>query len=443
MDSTRDPVVIIGGGLTGISTALHLRGPYQLLERCSSLGGLARTSRHGDFFFDCTGHWLHLRDPGIRDLVTELMGQHLVHVDRRARIHSHATETLYPFQANLHGLPPAVVNECLMGFIRTLLQRGEQVPRNFEQYILHHFGEGIARHFMVPYNSKLWGVHPRQITSAWCQRFVPIPEVEQVVAGAVGATSEELGYNASFLYPDQGGIETLTRALCGRLDPRRVQLSTEVQAVDTRRRAVQAQGQSFPYHALVSSAPLPELLAMLRPEPPAPILEAAGRLRATNVRYLDVASRSAPPSDYHWVYVPEQHLPFYRVGVFSNAVASMAPPGCSSLYVELASREPGADPAAEISDALAALVKIGALRDTADVVHAELRNIEYAYVVFDDHYEASLERIMPYLERHRIYSRGRYGSWIYNSMEDSMMAGRDVAALVEALPDQQQSPGEE
>ena len=36
-----------------------------------------------------------------------------------------------------------------------------------------YFGEGIARHFMLPYNEKLWGVHPREITAAWCSRFVP------------------------------------------------------------------------------------------------------------------------------------------------------------------------------------------------------------------------------------------------------------------------------
>ena len=434
MDSIRDPTVIIGGGLTGISSALHLKRPYLLLEREAEVGGLARTDHKQGFHFDRTGHWLHLRDPGIRELVTGLMGQELVQVDRRARIYSHGAHTAYPFQANLHGLPPRVVNECLMGFFRTLLQRGEQVPRNFEQYILHHFGEGIARHFMVPYNTKLWGVHPREITSAWCQRFVPIPDVEQVVAGAVGATLPELGYNVSFLYPRQGGIETMTRALGRGLDPEQVRTSATVESIDTTRRTVSAGGEEIPYHAVVSTAPLPELLAMLRPEPPDDVLEAAGWLRATSVRYLDVGSRTAPPRDYHWVYVPEQRLPFYRVGVYSNAVASMAPPGGSSLYVELSSRTPSADPQAEVAEALGALVEAGALTSTEDVVVADLREIEYAYVVFDDHYEEALGRICPFLEGRRIFSRGRYGSWIYNSMEDSLMAGREVAELVRALP---------
>ena len=426
--------MIVGGGLTGISSALHLSCPYLLLERESTLGGLARTDHKQGFCFDRTGHWLHLRDPGIRELVTGLLGDELVQVDRRARIYSHGAHTAYPFQANLHGLPPDVVHECLMGFIKTLLRRGEHVPRNFEQYILHHFGEGIARHFMVPYNTKLWGVHPREITSAWCERFVPIPDVEQVVAGAVGASLPELGYNVSFLYPRHGGIETMTRALTAELDHERVRTGAAVESIDTDDRTVSVAGEQIPYHAVVSTAPLPELLSMLRPEPPDPVLDAAGWLRATSVRYLDVGSRTAPPQDYHWVYVPQQRLPFFRVGVYSNAVASMAPPGGSSLYVELAARTPSNHPEAEVADALAALVKAGALASTEDVVVADLRQIDHAYVVFDDHYEEALGRIFPYLEQRRVFSRGRYGSWIYNSMEDSLMAGREVAEVISRLP---------
>ena len=276
-------VVIIGGGLTGISTAMHLRGPYLLLERDSSLGGLARTEQSQGFFFDHTGHWLHLRDPYIKELVSGLMGDQLVKVDRVARIHSHGRRTLYPFQANLKGLPPEVIQECLVGFVKTLLARGEQEPRNFEEYVHHHFGDGIARHFMIPYNTKLWGVHPREITSAWCSRFVPKPDLEQVVAGAVGAGPGEMGYNVSFLYPKEGGIESLSRALAGTLDSDKVQLNSEVEQIDPRARTVQVGGEVIPYHALMSSMPLPDLVRRLV-DPPDEVVQAAGRLRATAVR---------------------------------------------------------------------------------------------------------------------------------------------------------------
>src|SRR4051794_28591143 len=67
------PVIILGGGLTGISTAVHLRAPWILLERDERLGGHARTDERDGYRFDKTGHWLHLRDAGVKQLVDELL----------------------------------------------------------------------------------------------------------------------------------------------------------------------------------------------------------------------------------------------------------------------------------------------------------------------------------------------------------------------------------
>lgn len=426
-------VIIAGGGLCGISAALHLRSPFLLLERERSLGGLARTEEREGFCFDRTGHWLHLRDPYTRELVDRVLPGGLVSVERRARVHAGGTLVPYPFQANVHGLPRPMAYDCLLGYVRALVARGDgAAPRNFEQYILHHFGDGIARHFMIPYNAKLWGVHPREITSAWCQRFLPVPSLEQMIAGAIGLGGDELGYNVRFLYPRQGGIGALSAALAAGIDPARVRLGAEVEAVDARRGAIRVGGEWLDYHALITSLPLPELVARLV-EPPDEVSAAAAALRWTSVRYLNVATRARPPGDYHWVYVPDERLPFYRVGVFSAAVPSMAPPGCSSLYVELASRDRTEDHRTATAEAVRALREVQAIGSSEELVFAELREIEYAYVIFDERYEVALGTILPYLERHRIFSRGRYGAWIYNAMEDSILSGRETAAIVDGL----------
>ena len=100
--------------------------------------------------------------------------------------------------------PPEVAFECLAGFVEAHFARDKPEPKNFEEYCLLHFGRGISKHFMLPYNSRLWGVPPSEITSEWCQRFVPLPRLEDVLRGAIGAQPPELGYNTSFLYPELG-----------------------------------------------------------------------------------------------------------------------------------------------------------------------------------------------------------------------------------------------
>jgi protoporphyrinogen oxidase len=432
-------VVILGGGLTGISTAVHLRAPWVLFEREARLGGHARTDERGGYRFDKTGHWLHLRDPAVKQMVDELLPGQMTPIARRARIFSHGVLTRYPFQANLHGLPPEVIKECLLGIVEARVREAEleasgagagaaEAPADFEAYCLRHFGAGISKHFMIPYNEKIWGVHPREITAAWCSRFVPLPNLEQVIAGAVGAGPPEMGYNQSFLYPKAGGIETFTRALQTRMTGGQVHVGSNPDRIDWRRREVEVGGEPVAYRALVATIPLPELLKRMSDLPPA-IEAAATRLRCTTLRYLNIGARGKPREDWHWIYVPEKRYPFYRVNVFSTAMPSMAPEGCSSICVEMADRGPITEAARR--DTAAALVAAGALHDVGDVVFAEEKQIEYAYVVFDQHYYQATRTIFEFLEAQAIYPRGRYGAWTYNAMEDCVLAGREVASLID------------
>jgi protoporphyrinogen oxidase len=204
-----------------------------------------------------------------------------------------------------------------------------------------------------------------------------------------------------------------------------------VESLDFRRREVVVAGQSVPYHAVVATLPLPELLARIS-NLPDDIEVHASRLRCTSLRYLNVATRSRPPADWHWIYVPEKRLPFYRVGIYSNAAASMAPAGTASLYVELADRGPVSE--TTLSDVAQGLAAIGATASPGDIRFADAREIKYAYVVFDEHYAAATTAIFRFLESHAIYPRGRYGAWTYNAMEDCLLAGREVAATIEAAP---------
>src|SRR6058998_874069 len=107
------PVVILGAGLTGLSAAYHLAAPALVIEREPEVGGLARTRVEEGFTFDCTGHLLHLKERRVMALVHSLLPDAFSRHERRALIYSKGVYTPYPFQANLHGLPPEVVHECV------------------------------------------------------------------------------------------------------------------------------------------------------------------------------------------------------------------------------------------------------------------------------------------------------------------------------------------
>ena len=116
-------VVIIGAGLTGISTAYYLEKhnffDYIMVEKDDSIGGLCRSVYHDGFTFDYTGHLLHASDTGFRQLIHDVIGiDTLNSIIRRSYIYSHESYSKYPFQINLYGLPSDVIAECIEGFVR-------------------------------------------------------------------------------------------------------------------------------------------------------------------------------------------------------------------------------------------------------------------------------------------------------------------------------------
>jgi len=198
--SLMEPVVILGGGLAGLATAYFLEQPWQLFEKTERVGGLVKTEQLEDgFLFDPTGHWLHLRDPEIKERVTgEWLPDALVAIERKAAVFSRGVFTRFPYQVNTHGLPPEVISENLVGFIEAHYgEKGRELrarePKNFAEFILKHLGEGFAKNFMIPYNYKLWTVHPSQLSAAWCGRFVPKPTLKEVIDGALGVGKDSIG----------------------------------------------------------------------------------------------------------------------------------------------------------------------------------------------------------------------------------------------------------
>jgi protoporphyrinogen oxidase len=422
---TRVPVAVLGAGLTGLGAALELerRGVgHRAFEKLAVPGGHAVTVEDGGFRFDRTGHLLHLRDAELRKDVLDWLGNDVREIQRRSVVWSNGVYTRYPFQANTFGLPPEVAYECLAGFVAAHFATEKREPKNFEQFCLAHFGEGITRHFMVPYNSRLWGVPPSEITSAWCQRFVPLPKLDEVLAGAVGVVKSELGYNQNFLYP-RLGIGELPNAMYRRTH--HVELGRAPQRIDLASRSLDFGDELVHFDVLVSSLPLPVLVGLLSDAPSA-VRDAAARLRATHLHYLDVALEALPKTDFHWAYVPEAKYPFYRVGCYTHFSPALAPPGKASLYIELADRsEP--DLARVLPDVVRGLTEMGVITGPEQVRFARARRIDFAYVIFDHAYYDALAVIEPFLAEHRVISAGRYGKWTYCSMEDAILMGRKAA----------------
>ncbi|MCW7536375.1 FAD-dependent oxidoreductase [Aquabacterium sp. A7-Y] len=436
--------VVIGAGPTGLSAAYHLGADTVLIEREDRVGGWCRSIRDQGFTFDHAGHILFSQDPYVLEMYDTLLGDNLHWQNREAWIYSKQVYTRYPFQGSLYGLPPEVLQECLVGAIEARfgpLKGGaaspptdSAPPANFEEFIYRVWGAGIARHFAVPYNRKLWAVPLSEMETSWLGGRVPLPDLEQMIAGALQPSPPPMGPNARFGYPLRGGFQALMDAFLPHLQAE-LSLNTRVVQVSPSQRLVRLDdGRTLQYETLISTMALPQLVAACGPEAPAEVKAAAAGLRHVSVRCVNLGVAREALTDKHWIYYPEDTV-FHRIFVQGNASPHCNPPGGFGLTCEIthsASKPLPCEGQALIDRVVDDCRRVGMLREDDRLICSHQVDMPGAYVVYDHARAGHVARIRDWLAGHGIVLAGRYSEWEYYNSDHAFLAGRRAAEQAQA-----------
>ncbi|MEX1058578.1 MAG: FAD-dependent oxidoreductase, partial [Natronospirillum sp.] len=385
------PVAIIGAGPTGLSAAYHLGKQALLVKQNDRVGGWCRSIQDHGFTFDHAGHIMFSNDPYVHEMYELLLGNNVHWQNREAWVYSKNVYTRYPFQGALYGLPADVIRECIVGAIEArfgpieerptppgtdtakhpasrahnsdttagkpdsitdccadgILESSEKLstaslpfknrrktPRNFEDFIYETWGAGIAKHFAIPYNKKLWAVPLKEMETSWLGGRVPMPNLSDMLEGALQPVGKPMGPNARFGYPLQGGFQAMMDGFIPHLQGE-LKLNTKVVSVaPIEHRLTLDDGRVYRYDSLISTMPLPLLIQAMGDAVPATIHEAAERLRQVSVRCVNIGVGRENLTDKHWIYYPEDTV-FHRVFVQGNASPHCNPPGGFGLTCEI------------------------------------------------------------------------------------------------------------
>ena len=426
--------------MAGLSAAYTLQTAgqcdWRIYEREAMPGGLARTKLIDGYRFDYGPHILFTIDDEMRELIQNLLGDNFHAQDRQAYIYHHAHDlyTRFPFQAHLHGLPTAVVAECLNGLVHAVERqaRGEFNPKNYLEWMRGFFGDGITEHLMVPYAKKIWTIDPEHMDFSWIGRRVPTPDVERIIRGALSDEVAQVGATSQFWYTKRGGIEPLPRALAARVENIHFE-RTAVKIELPKRELVFDDGEVVPFGHLVYSLPLPFLPRFIDNLPPA-VERACAGLQYQGIHCVNLGIDREHISDKHWIYYYEDEFPFHRLSLPANFSPDTVPPGKSSISTEVAfspNRPLDADSAVEKT--IEALKVAGLITedDKIELVHTE--EIYPAYVIYDLNHARNVETIRSWLRENGIWNVGRFGEWQYFNMDHSMRSGRRAAEEILAL----------
>ena len=425
----RVAVLVLGAGATGLGTAAFFREAQRqgaipadrrlvVVEAEDEPGGYCRTIRQDGFVFDYAGHFFHFRDPAIHAFVSaRVPSGTLRHVDRRAAvIDVEGCEVPYPYQGNLRALPRDIARRCLVDLWHAERTLPSTTSLSFKAWARKRLGRGLCDRFVVPYNEKLYATDLDALDASCMGRFFPTVRFDEVIASVDVAGR---GYNATFTWPDDGAI-TYIRALQRDLDPADLWLGERVVAVDLEQRVVTTTKRRISCGAIVSSLPLPRLLALTTPA-----LDVAAEAFSWNrVLVFNLGFDRKGRDDVHWLYVARADIPFYRVGFYDVIAGGDR----MSLYLEVGLPSSGkVDVEGLRTSCLDGLVRLGILTDQR-LVSSHHVLMDPAYVHLTPAGMATTTTALMQLEGHGVHSVGRYGAWTYCSIEDNL---RQARALVD------------
>ena len=453
------PTVVIGAGPTGLSAAYHLGADSILLEQADKVGGWCRSIEDHGFTFDYAGHIMFSNDRYVHQLYELLLGDNVHWQDREAWIYSKQVYTRYPFQGALYGLPPEVIRECIVGAIESRYgsispspvieaypgperrSRGGDKPKNFLEFIYKVWGSGIAKHFAVPYNQKLWAVPLAEMETSWLGGRVPLPNLEEMIDGALHPVPKPMGPNARFGYPLKGGFQALMNGFLPHLTGE-LRLQTRVTAISPSRRTVTLDdGTTVLYRHLISTMPLPRLVKLIGKEAPADVRAASRGLRHVSVRCVNIGVGRENLTEKHWIYYPEDTV-FHRIFVQGNASPHCNPPGGFGLTCEITysdAKPLPCDGEALIQRCIDDCRSVGIFGADDPVVTANQVDLPVAYVVYDHERKQNVETIRQWLSGQGIVLAGRYAEWEYYNSDHAFIAGKKAAEDVRGF---QQSPAD-
>ncbi len=434
-------IVILGAGLTGLSTAYHLEQngcfDFKLYEKESTVGGLCRSVTDQGFTFDYTGHLLHSSDDYFTQFLTNVVGlNELENIKRRSCIRLHDTYTPFPIQINLHGLPSDVIIDCIEGFMDRPKEKAN--PKSFYEWALQKFGKGLTNLFFVPYQQKLFAYDITQITASWTGRFVPETSLRAILQGSlVAPKDEDIGYNANFFYPKKGGIQFWINKLAEKItSPINTQYTVE--QIDLVNKIVTFSNGDFePFETLISTLPLDRFLGLVKESAATSITKAGKKLLCNSVINFNLGISKPDISDKHWIYLPEEKYIPYRLGFYTNFSKEMAPENCSSMYGEIAFLKRLPQPSTQlVASAITQMQELFKF-ESSDIITQRVMHIDRAYVIYDFWREKNLPALHTALVEQNVHSIGRYGAWKYASMQESLLDGK---AMAESLLNKNHTP---
>jgi len=418
--------LVIGGGPSGLALAFGLQGDTLILEKEGTVGGLCRSFHYGCGVFDIGGHSFHTPYPAVYELIHKLTSAGLYTQTRDARIYTHRTLIPYPFQKFYDQIPSRqVVAECDTG-LRSISTENS-IASNLQDQIVGKFGLGIAKHFMLPYNRKLWARDIKEISCEWTSERVAAPKGQIQRFETTGGSRQPLQSDTQVSYPLKGGFEELFRNFVPLLPG--VEVNSQVVSIDPYNKvAVTEKGDHYTWDYLVSTIPLPMLTRLVEGTPDE-VTMMADRLQYMSLRVELLLTDKPLDTPIQRIYIADPNIPPHKIALNHNSSDYLRQKPQHAIMAEVSiSSEKRVDVDQIASKTIALLCEMGILSSPESITWRGHIDVDFAYPVYTHERPSLVKAIKDWMADRHIYTLGRFGDWEYINSDKCIMKGLNLAS---------------
>lgn len=429
-------IVIIGGGISGLSAALIFGNKMPdakitIIEPNELSKGHTATRVYqtgvGMFMGDIGGHFFHHDNfPQIFDLLPGIEQDVIFH-KKTAIVKVMGEELSAPLQATYAGHSNSEFKDLVAKDLAAADQSDNSA--NLFDMLMNRYGPTLFEKFFAGYNSKMYN-----LDSPYDMKNIPISTQEKTINTAIGKKM----YNADFFYPKSGGINTLTLRILDEIkkNPNIEFIKGKVKSITTVDSSMGDSSEKLVYYTTSPNNPMSYIPADYIVNTSSLKLvedwydrapKAFSVLKHSKGLVINVGVKANQHNTHvNWGYYPDEDF-VYRAGSYSSVCKSLAPEGYSSLYIEIKQ-------IAETTfteDEITGLVKNFLVRNGWMDVNEE--PLYYDFISIPNNYpfyHPNNDEYIELLEGHNIYSVGRWATWKWKSMHNSFI---DAEKAVEAI----------
>lgn len=412
--------LIIGAGISGLTFANYIKDNYIIIEKENEVGGYCRTIKKGDFIWDYAGHFFHFNTEEFKNkFLSKMSKDDIIYNEKCTKIIYKDKIIDFPFQTNIHELDKEEFIDCLYDLFN---KEEKDKYDNFLDMLYGKFGKSITEKFLKPYNEKLYAVDLKELDVDAMGRFFPYANIKDIINNM--KEHKVNSYNNTFLYP-KNGAGSFINILYEELDKNKILLNTSITKIDENNKiAYLSNGNKVEYEYIINTIPLNKFLLLFNN-----YNELQKKLSYNKVLVFNLGfnKKSEKFTKEHWLYIPDKNINFYRCGFYNNILGQEK----LSMYIEIGYNKNNNITKEEIDKQLKLtldnLLKLNIIDENTKLEQYVSIIMDPAYVHINTETTKEIDELKEKLSNNNIYSIGRYGAWIYNSMEDSMLKAKELA----------------